>query len=287
MKNADQHPKDTIQVFRQCGTCSHTFAHLLDRAFGHPKGAEERALDPMAGGILNQGHQCGMLWGAALAAGAESYRRHEDPGEAVAVAVTATQAIMESFTNRTHTVNCREIIGIDISKVFGLLKFMVRTTFQGVDHNPCYHLAEQWAPEAIQSATEGLAAEPVKLTRPPVSCASEVAKSMGASEEEQVMVAGFAGGLGLSGYGCGALSAAIWMKTLAWCKENPGKTPPYFNNPAAKGILKAFKEATGGEILCRKLTGQQFQSIDDHSAFVEEGGCRELMGALGEAGRER
>ena len=76
-----------------------------------------------------------------------------------------------------------------------------------------------------------------------------MAKKMGASEEEKVMVAGFAGGLGLSGKGCGALAAAIWMKTLEWCKEHPGKTPPYFNNPSAKKILKAFLEETNGERL--------------------------------------
>ena len=44
---------------------------------------------------------------------------------------------------------------------------------------------------------------------------------MGGSEEEIAMVAGFAGGLGLSGNGCGALSAAIWKTILELVrKEN-------------------------------------------------------------------
>ncbi len=29
---------------------------------------------PLAGGIVGNGYQCGMIWGAALAAGAQAYR---------------------------------------------------------------------------------------------------------------------------------------------------------------------------------------------------------------------
>lgn len=280
MNNSNVKANDTKKVFKECGTCSQTFGHLLNREFGHLKDAEERALDPLAGGLMNQGHQCGMLWGATMAVGAESYRRYSDPGQALAVAVTATQHIMDSFVNRTNTVNCREIIGIDLSSVFGLVKFIFKTSIQGMENNVCFNLAEQWSPEAVQSATEGLSEKPIKLTQNPVSCASEVAKKMGANDEEAVMVAGFAGGLGLSGNACGALSAAIWMKTLAWCRENPGKRPPYFNNKGAKEILKSFYKETGSEILCSKISGQRFETIDDHSAFINNGGCKKLMGVL-------
>ena len=34
---------------------------------------EERAADPWAGGLM-QGYQCGQLWDAALAAGAQAHR---------------------------------------------------------------------------------------------------------------------------------------------------------------------------------------------------------------------
>jgi len=283
MKTSIKNPQDTKKVFRQCGTCSQTFAHLLNREFGHPKKTEEQAVDPLAGGIMNLGHQCGMLWGAALATGAESFRRHNDPDQAIAVAVTATQHIIESFLNTTNTVNCREITGYNLNSFFGLTGFMLKTMLKGMDNSLCFNLAEKWAPEAIQTATEGLAEEQIDLTQQPVSCASEVAKRMGASDEEAVMVAGFAGGLGLSGNACGALSAAIWMKTLAWCKENPGKTPPYFKNPNAKKLLKAFYEVTDSEILCEKISGHRFKNIDDHSEFINNGGCEKLIKELAES----
>ncbi len=282
MNISKKNPQDAKKIFRKCGTCSQTFAHLLNREFGHPKEVEEHAIDPLAGGIMNLGHQCGMLWGSALAVGAESFRKNNDLDQAIAVAVTATQHIIESFLNRTNTVNCREITGYDLSSVLGLVKFGLKTMLKGIDNSPCFNLAEQWAPEAIQSASEGLS-EQIDLSQQPVSCASEVAKKMGASDEEMVMVSGFAGGLGLSGNACGALSAAIWMKTLDWCRKNPGKTPPLFNNPNAKKLLKAFYEATDAEILCNKISGQRFKTIDDHTAFMKKGGCENLINVLAQS----
>ncbi len=97
-------PQDAKVVFSKCGTCSRTFAHLLNRAYGHPKETAEIAMNPLAGGIANQGHQCGMLWGAAMAVGAEAFRRNKDQEKAIALAVTATQHIVESFVNRTLSI---------------------------------------------------------------------------------------------------------------------------------------------------------------------------------------
>lgn len=237
-------------------------------------------MDPMAGGLMNQGHQCGMLWGAALAAGAEACRRHEDKKEAMAVALQAVQHILESFKERTGTVNCREIIGIDISKTMGMMRFIIRTTFQGVKNNPCFRLAEDWAPEAVQAAAEGTAGSTARPPGPGLNCASEVVRKMGGTDSEQVMVAGFAGGLGLGGNACGALSAAIWMRTLEWCRENPGKNPPYFNNRPAKKILRHFNHTTGGEMICHRICGKKFEDVPDHSEFIKSGGCAPLIDEL-------
>jgi hypothetical protein len=46
---------------------------VVDGSFGHPMKIEEEASAPLAGGMMNHGFQCGMLWGASLAAGAEAY----------------------------------------------------------------------------------------------------------------------------------------------------------------------------------------------------------------------
>lgn len=268
--------RDFKSVFMKKGTCSQALFYILNREFGYLKENEERASDPLAGGIMQRGHQCGMLWGSALAAGAESFRRRGDNREqAIGMAIMATQNLMESFTKRTNTANCREITGCDWKSPLSIAKyFLTGRIFT------CFNLAAKWAPEAIRAAAEGLSPDQMALSEQPISCASEVVKKMGASDEEMVLVAGFAGGIGLSGNACGALGAAIWMHTLIWCKKHPGKTPPYFNSPNTKNTLKAFDEATNAEILCHKIAGRYFKTIGEHSEFIKNNGCDKLLQVL-------
>jgi hypothetical protein len=280
MNSSKTNPQDTKKVFLKCGACSHTYFYLLNREFGTPKESEERASDPLAGGLMC-GQQCGMLWGSALGVGAESFRRHNEHGQAIATAITTTQQLMESFSKRAKSVNCRDIVGFDFSDTFGLVKFILKAFIHGgLTNSDCFNLAEKWAPEAIQTATEGLSFQQTDLPRLPMSCAIEVAQKMGATEEEMVTVAGFGGGLGLSGNACGALGAAIWMNTLAWCRKHPGETPPSFNKENTSKILKAFNDVTGSEILCHKIAGQRFKTINEHTEFIKNGGCDKLINIL-------
>jgi hypothetical protein len=279
MRNNPEYPNDAKEVFTACGTCSRTFAHLLNRAFGYPDETAEKAMNLMAGGILNQGYQCGMLWGASLAVGAEAYREYEDLDLAVTSAVNATQHLIASFVDQTDTVNCREIIGLDLTSKIGMARFMLRVNSQGMENSYCFNLAEQWAPQAIEAGRKGLGDTWDPLQNPR-SCASEVVREMGGTEEEMAMVSGFAGGLGFYGGACGALSAAIWKNMLDWCRENPGKDPPYFNNKTAKKILKAFKTETKGEMRCNKICGRRFLHLNDHTEYLNKGGCSILINLL-------
>ena len=264
---------DTKRIFLKKGACSHTFFYILNREFGYLKEDEECASDPLAGGIFQRGYQCGMLWGSALAVGAESFRRYNDLGQAIAQAITATQHIMESFLNRTKSIECYDITSCNFKSKFGLAKFLL--TGKPIT---CFNLADKWAPEAIQSAKEGLSDEPAYLLQMPISCASEVAKKMGASDEVMVMVAGFAGGLGLSGNACGALSAAIWLKTLDKVKNQNYKYT--LSDPDIEAIIESFNEETSYEMECCKITGQCFKTIDEHTKFIRNGGCEKLIKIL-------
>jgi hypothetical protein len=264
---------DTRRVFWKKGACSHTIFYILNRNFGHLKENEERASDPLAGGIMQQGYQCGMLWGSALAVGAESFRRHNDHGRAIAQAITATQHVMESFIDRSKSADCMDIIGCDFTSKLSMVKyFLTGKPFV------CFNLAAKWAPEAIQSANEGLSRELTDLPQTPISCASEVVKKMGGSDEEMVMVAGFAGGLGLSGNACGALSASIWMNTLVRVREQNYKYS--LSDTDAHRIIEAFHEETGHKMECCKISGQNFKTIGEHTEFIKNGGCDKLINRL-------
>ncbi len=288
MNNSKPKLKGTKKLFVRLGTCSRTFCHILNRQFDHPMEMEELASDPLAGGIMQRGHQCGMLWGSALAVGAESYRRCSDCSQGVGSAINATQHVMESFSKRTKCINCREVTNTDMLSKWDMVKYVLSGRFIS-----CFTLADKWAPEAVQAATEGLSHKPVDSSCSPVSCASEVAGKMGATEEEMVMVAGFAGGMGLSGKACGALAAAIWLNTLNMCRNQArvaevkskatGKkkrAKSAFFNPNATATLKAFYGATDSKILCHEITGRRFNSITEHSEYMQNGGCQKLINAL-------
>ncbi len=70
----------TVRTFLKVGTCSEALCNVLDRAFDRPLIPEENASMPFAGGIMGHGYQCGMIWGATLAAGTQVHRLHSpDP----------------------------------------------------------------------------------------------------------------------------------------------------------------------------------------------------------------
>jgi C_GCAxxG_C_C family probable redox protein len=279
MNNPGKEKLNPRIVFWKCGACSHAMFHLLNHEFNQPKENEEKASDFLAGGIAQKGHQCGMLWGSALAAGAESFRRYGESSVAIAVSIAASRHLVESFVKRAKSVNCRDITRVDWENKFDFAIYMIKTVMKGFIYSPCFNLIVKWTPEAIQAASRGLSEKPVS-DQPCISCASEVVKKMGASDEETVMVAGFAGGIGLSGNACGALCAAIWYKMLVWGEKNPGKTPSYFNNQEVKTALRTFFIHTDSEMLCSRICGKQFKSIDEHSGYIRSGGCEKLIESL-------
>jgi hypothetical protein len=266
---------DTKQIFRQCGACSQTFAYLINRAYDHHDPVYEKALDPLVGGIFREGHQCGMLWGAAMATGAEAYRRTDDAFEAQAMALSAAKELVASFEDHNHTIECREITGVRMNRLSGLLKYMIQSLIAGMENNKCFVMAEEWAPKALEASKAGLQSS--STTAPRYNCAVMIAKMLEASDEEATMVAGFAGGIGLSGKGCGALAAAIWLKTLAWLKQHPGKSAPMFRFPEVSQLINGFKQQTNDCLRCEEICHQKFNSAEAHSAYLEYGGCGPLL----------
>jgi len=265
----------TKRVFLRKGTCSRAFFYILNREFGYPIENEEKAIDPLAGGILQQGYQCGMVWGASMAIGAESLRMIDKQGKAIGLAIIATQHIIDSFVSRTKSIECEEITNCDWSSKKSMAKYFLSGKFVS-----CYILSGKWAPEALMAAKEGLSADIDEIPSDSISCASELAKKMGASKEEMLMLAGFAGGLGLSGNGCGALAAAIWMNTLSRVKNESYKAS--MSDPIAEKIINSFYEVTDYEIECSKICGKKFNTLEEHTKFIQNGGCKDLINTIAE-----
>ncbi len=225
---------------------------------------------PLAGGIMQYGYQCGMIWGAALAAGAEAHKRFGAGPKAEAAAIVASRKVVESFRALAKHINCLEITDIDRSATaWKMIKFFLIKG--GTIH--CFRMASKFSPTAYRAIEAGLAEAPDDAPAPPVSCAAEVARKMGASDLQVTMAAGFAGGIGLCGGACGALGAAIWMISL-----KDGKAD--FKNPRAQQAIERFLKSADHEFECAKIVGRNFESVADHSDYIRGGGCAAIIGAL-------
>jgi hypothetical protein len=274
-------PKNDIKkIFMSKGACSHTGFYVLNREFGHNKPNEERASDLLAGGLANKGFQCGMLWGCSLAVGGECYRKYNNSALAALISIETTQQIIASFIGVTGTPHCKEMTRCDFSSPLGLIKYMIINLPKGLTNTICFNVAEQWLPVAAEIAGKKIGAGREKVSCEVISCASEVIRLSGGSDEEIATVSGLAGGLGLSGNACGALAAAIWFYLLDWCREHPGKIPSYFNNRIVKVILKRFFKVSNKQMLCSQICDRQFRSVKEHTDFIKNNGCAEIIKAL-------
>ena len=272
MKASERNNKDTKWVFLKQGTCSRTMFYILNREFDNPMDKEEQAADQLAGGILQQGYQCGLLWGTAFGISAEAYRRTNGNNKTISLALEASKAALTAFEEKAGSADCEDIINMDVSGTGGALKMLAKGKFI-----TCFKLADRWAPLAIKVAKESLARDQAGFQPDALSCATETIKKMGGSEKEAAMAAGLAGGIGLSGKGCGALTAAIWYSTLVKVRRKD-KVP--YPDPDANRILEDFLKETDYRFECREICGRQFNSVTEHTEFINQGGCSNLINIL-------
>jgi hypothetical protein len=255
--------------------CSGTLFHVINKAFGYPLKDEERAAMPFAGGLMQNGYQCGMIWGAVLAAGAQAYRLYGYSTKAETYAIIAAQRLIESFRRSSKHVDCFDIT--DIDNTSSTMKMVTYFLLKGGTIGCCM-LASKYAPIAYDEINKALSEEHNGYPEATVSCAALLAKKMGLSEMHTMMVSGFAGGIGLSGGACGALGAAIWINSLNSLYEGVEKLN--FKSPTALDTIDRFMKCSNYEFECSKIVGRKFDDVSDHSNYICNGGCSEIIEAL-------
>ena len=249
---------------------------VLDHASDNLLTLEEHATVPLAGGIMNHGYQCGMLWGAALAGGAQAYRLLGPGPQAETKAIMVAQGVMDSFRACTNNeINCLEITDLNMQgkvQITKLMKFFIKGGPIG-----CVRMITKYAPKAFSEINTALPETNVEAPSPPVSCASMLAQKMGASAMHTVMAAGLAGGIGLSGGACGALGAAIWIIGMNGHTEGASNREI---NSRINDAIDRFIRSTDFKFECSEIVGRRFEDIGDHAGYLREGGCSEIIEVL-------
>jgi len=254
---------------------------VLDHAAGYPMATEEHAAGILAGGIANSGYQCGMLWGMALAAGAQAYRSYGAGPKAEYWAVITAQKMVASFRtcNKPKEINCMEILGMNFNEKMTLgkaVKYIFSGKLGGVVR--CLTTMAGKSSKAGFKDINGTLSVIHPGEQPaPASCAARLAQKMGASETYTVMAAGLAGGIGLSGGGCGALGTAIWLKEIEHTHAKPGEKLDYGLSGQA---INRFLKASDYRYECAEITGRKFKDVKEHAEFLSNGGCAKIIEAL-------
>jgi hypothetical protein len=248
---------------------------VVDGSFDHPMKLEEEASMPFAGGIMQYGFQCGMIWGAVFAAGAQAYHLDGPGPQAETKAILAAQRLSESFRVSNKSINCVDITKLNISSSPKdmAIHFLVKGGMIG-----CFRMAARYAPVAFDEIKAGLSEKLMEVPSAPVSCAAVLAQKMGASDLHTVMTAGLAGGIGLCGGACGALGAALWLMAMKSSTDGNGKVD--FNNPKASEMVDKFVECTEYEFQCVEIVGRRFENVGDHAMYLRNGGCSNIIEVL-------
>jgi hypothetical protein len=151
---------------------------VVDASYNLPLEVEEQATMPLAGGIANMGYQCGMLWGAALSAGAQAYRLYGASPQAETAAIIASRRLLTAFQKHTkNEINCLEISHLDMQGDFDagkILKFFVKGGPIG-----CFRLAGRYAPDVRSGIDSVFSKDGQEAPASPVSCATMLANNAG------------------------------------------------------------------------------------------------------------
>jgi hypothetical protein len=261
---------ETIRVFFKVGACSTTLCNVVDRGFGYALETEEQAALYLAGGIAGCGYQCGQIWGAALAAGAQAFHLLGPGPRAEAAAVLASRRLIAAFRGRHKEINCRALTATDWKDSKQVTRYMLKG-----GPARCFLMAGSYSPRAFREINAAFS-EPLGETGcSPLSCTALLAQKAGQSDLHTVMAAGLAGGIGLSGGACGALGAALWMIAL---RESMGSFE--FDHPRIQALIDGFKRITDGEVDCALIAGRKFADVDDHAAYLRAGGCAAIIESL-------
>jgi hypothetical protein len=224
---------------------------------------------------MQYGYQCGMIWGAALAAGAQAYQLFGPGPKAEVMAVIAAQRLVKSFRSLNNEIDCAEITNLDRSSsaMWMIFHFLLKG-----GSISCFHRAFRYAKEALGEIDNSLSQDHLILPQPPVSCTAILAKKVGASDIQTVMVAGLAGGIGLSGSACGALGTAIWLIGINTLKEEGDKLA--FKSPRAEDTIERFLKCSDYEFECSTIVGNTFGNVSDHAEHIHNQGCSKIIETL-------
>lgn len=210
-----------------------------------------------------------IVWATLIATSHMAIKQKNTVSKQLSLALQASKEMVDAFINAK--LSCQIYPAFKPEKKASSIKEKLK--FINYDK-----ISRDWYPIANRTLLLSLSYNSKDLPKNCTACAYQLIKDMEGTEEDAITAAGFSGGIGLSGEICGALIAKVWYEALLFLREHHDETqyPQQFQ----KQIYNAFMDITHGEYACHELCGKHFKSIEQHSTFIEEGGCNKLLSLI-------
>ena len=276
------------ECWLQCISCSEASFTAHNRCAGIEAPLEEQASHLLSGGMMHQGNACGLLSGAILSAGMQATRRFDDDATRLAATLHAAARLAEAYPQISGAVNCRDITGQSLMTLTEKVQYI-----RVGKARQCGRLFMKWANHADTLIDEALSEFEMHDPSPScINCSTETFRRIASKEEiarsGTTYVAGLAGGVGLKGRSCAALTVGILVLTLRHygTRRNQRQDSRFMGTLHEFGftrfrkrptrLLEEFKHEFGSD-LCSEIVGRLFTNANDHASFIAEGGCREVI----------
>ncbi len=266
-----------VRTFLRTGMCSVALCRVLNKGFDHPLELEEKASELLAGGILSRGYQCGQVWGSALP------RVRRRAGSWARVRMPRPRGRRRPAAHGDLPSSLREL-RLSLHHPRRLRRGGRRAVDQG--RGPVLPQERlEVLPHGRAVRRRGVRRDrrrPFRGANRRSLPTSELRVPRGAEHGRLGSACGHGGRAcgrhraergRLRGAGSGALAPRHGRQGA---RGGQGR----LQERQSPGADRPVRGETGSRFECADIVGRRFESIDDHAAFLRDGGCANLIELL-------
>ncbi|MHA2408174.1 MAG: C-GCAxxG-C-C family protein [Candidatus Ranarchaeia archaeon] len=108
--------EEAVKTFQQGFTCAQAVLSAFGLDYGLSRNLALKIGTPFGAGFARRGDTCGAVTGAMMVIGLEYGRTRIEDEEAKLKTYKKTQEFLQRFEDRHGSIDCRDLLGYDVSK---------------------------------------------------------------------------------------------------------------------------------------------------------------------------
>lgn len=120
------------EFFRSHFNCAQSVLLAFAPDYGLPEVMASRIAQAFGGGLARQGEICGAVTGAMMVIGLKYGKIRPEDNEAREKTYSLTQKFLAHFKRKHGAINCRQLLGIDLSQASGYEQACAQGLFDSI-----------------------------------------------------------------------------------------------------------------------------------------------------------